>query len=185
MRILFVLSLIVLSQPSPAKGTLKKMAKVFKATLAQAPVDNEVCFSPDEACAKKLSLFLDSAKESLDVAVFDINQEEIVHSLILKSKSLKVRVIVDKRQAQGKSSSVLLLRKAGVLVRYGRQRGLMHDKFVILDKKRLLTGSFNFTNHADQANQENQVYLSTPSILERYKKRFEEMWQDARAFEAF
>jgi phosphatidylserine/phosphatidylglycerophosphate/cardiolipin synthase-like enzyme len=53
----------------------------------------------------------------------------------------------------------------------------MHNKFTIVDGKMLETGSFNYANHASQANNENQIYLVQPEILERYKKRFEEIWQ--------
>ena len=71
-----------------------------------------------------------------------------------------------------------MLIKAGAKVRYGRQRGIMHHKFVIVDGKLLETGSFNFTNGAANSNQENQVYLATPKIVERFKKRFDQSWSE-------
>ena len=89
----------------------------------------------------------------------------------------KVRVVVDKKQSKGNHSQVGLLQKAGVELRFGHQRGIMHDKFAIVDGARLETGSFNYTHHAATSNQENQVYLSTPEILSRYTTRFNKMWQ--------
>jgi phosphatidylserine/phosphatidylglycerophosphate/cardiolipin synthase-like enzyme len=68
---------------------------------------------------------------------------------------------------------------AGVPVRYGHQAGIMHDKFTIRDGAELETGSFNYTNHASLANQENQIYLADPEVLERYRARFEKMWASA------
>jgi phosphatidylserine/phosphatidylglycerophosphate/cardiolipin synthase-like enzyme len=75
---------------------------------------------------------------------------------------------------------VPLLIKAGAQVKYGHQRGIMHDKFMIVDGSRLETESFNYTNHASIANQENQVYLSTPEIVKAYNDRFEKIWKEAR-----
>lgn len=149
-------------------------------TTIATPIDQEVCFAPDEPCDLKLKQFADAAEKSIDMAIYDINLDELVHVVLLKSKKIPVRVIVDQRQAKGSHSLVETLIKGGVQVRYGRQRGIMHDKFVVIDGKGLELGSFNYTNHAATANQENQLYLFSPKVVERYKERFEKMWSSAR-----
>ncbi len=55
----------------------------------------------------------------------------------------------------------------------------MHNKFSIIDKKALETGSFNYTNNAYKANNENQIYLWDSTIVDRFQKRFEEIWLEA------
>src|SRR5690606_6237165 len=107
---------------------------------------------------------------------FDINLDQLVHHIILKSKKIPVRMIVDRRQAKGRHSLVPLLRKAGVNVRFGRQRGVFHHKFSIVDSNMVQTGSFNYTNHAKTSNSDNQIYLSHPSVLKRYQEYFEKAW---------
>lgn len=144
------------------------------------PEDQETCFAPDEPCAEKLMRFIKTAESSIDVAIFDINLEDIVGELIAKSKSIQVRVVVDKRQSAGEHSLVKKLIKAGVEVRFGHQRGIMHDKFTVVDNKMVETGSFNYTNHATLANQENQIYLANAGAVTRFKNRFESIWQDAK-----
>lgn len=141
---------------------------------------NEVCFSPEEACDEKLAAFIQSAKKSVDVAVFDINLDQVVHQLLVQSKKIPVRILVDRRQSRGRHSLVPLLIKAGAQVRLGYQRGIMHHKFVIADGTRLMTGSFNFTNGAAFKNQENQVYLDDPALLGRFKDRFERSWRESK-----
>lgn len=143
----------------------------------------EFCFSPDQACGEKLIQFATSAKTSVDIAIYDINLDKLVHDLLSRQKKIHVRIIVDKRQAKGSHSLVTTLKKAGAQIRYGHQRGIMHDKFMIVDGERLETGSFNYTNHASQANQENQVYLSTPRIVTGFKDRFEKMWLEGQSVE--
>ena len=139
-----------------------------------------VCFSPEEACDERLSAFIRSAKVSVDVAVFDINLDQVVHQILVQSKKIPVRVLVDRRQSRGRHSLVPLMIQAGAKVRTGYQRGIMHHKFVIVDGRRLMTGSFNFTNGAAFKNQENQVYLGSPSIVERFKRRFNQSWSEGR-----
>jgi cardiolipin hydrolase len=145
-----------------------------------AKVTDEVCFSPEEACDEKLAAFIQSAKVSVEVAVFDVNLDQVVHQILVQSKKIPVRVLVDRRQSRGRYSLVPLMIKAGARVRTGYQRGIMHHKFVIVDGRRLMTGSFNFTNGAATKNQENQVYLETPSIVDRFKRRFEQSWTEGR-----
>jgi phosphatidylserine/phosphatidylglycerophosphate/cardiolipin synthase-like enzyme len=86
---------------------------------------------------------------------------------------------VDKREAKGPHSLVALLIKAGANVRHGHQRGIFHNKFTIVDGKMIETGSFNYTNHASRSNNENQIYLANPQIVDRFKKHFDEVWERA------
>lgn len=177
-----LLSTLLVSIPGHARrkprGFVDAAMNKIEDSLVKPPADNEVCFSPDEPCDVKLWKFIQTAKKTLDVAVYDVNEPKIVHEILVASKRLPVRVLVDRRQSHGEHSLVGLLVKAGASVRFGKQRGIMHNKFTIVDGDRLETGSFNYTNHASQANNENQVYLSTPAIVERYKKRFDEIWAE-------
>lgn len=144
------------------------------------PRGQEVCFSPDDRCDLKLLKLLDGAQTSIDIAIFDLNLPALVQLLLLKSKTMRLRVVADRRQAKGNYSRISELVDAGLPVRFGRQRGIFHHKFVIVDGKTLETGSFNFTRHASQANQENQLYLTSPEILARYRAQFEHMWMEAK-----
>lgn len=140
----------------------------------------DVCFSPRESCDKKLVEFIRSAEQSLDIAIFDITHPQIVHEILVVSKKVPVRIVVDRRQSREPHSLVSTLLRAGAEVKMGRQRGIMHHKFIILDDRAVETGSFNFTNNASFKNQENQVYLNDPVAVDRFKKQFEGMWNEAR-----
>ena len=190
MKKIIVISSLILSFSVHAFGKVEKKSHQNKSSKqsqetidpsqVSLPKDQEVCFSPEEPCDLKLLKFIESAEKSIDVAVFDINLDQIVHALLVKSKSIPVRVLVDKRQSKGPHSLVKTLVKGGVQVRYGSQRGVMHHKFVIVDQKSLQTGSFNYTNHAYKANQENQIYLFNALIVDRYLKRFEQSWSKGK-----
>jgi phosphatidylserine/phosphatidylglycerophosphate/cardiolipin synthase-like enzyme len=177
---------IALVAPDTAHARRKKkqtlmdqVERKFDEAVVSAPKDEEACFSPDEPCDIKLLKFIDSAQSSIDVAIYDINLDQLVHHLLVKAQKIPVRVVVDRRQAKGEHSLVPTLIKGGAQLRFGHQRGIMHNKFVIVDGKMVEIGSFNYTNHATEANQENQIYLSKPAIVERYKKRFEKIWARA------
>lgn len=164
---------------SASDDLVDAVAQKIDEALVTAPKDEEACFSPDEPCDIKLLKFIDSAQSSIDIAIYDINLDQLVHHLLVKAQKIPVRIVVDRRQAKGGHSLVPTLIKAGANVRYGHQRGIMHNKFVIVDGKMVEIGSFNYTNHATRSNQENQVYLTKSSVVERYKKRFEKIWAGA------
>ena len=161
---------------SKADRLAERAAKVVANQLAQEPVANEVCFSPTEPCEVKLVKFISSAKKSVDVAVFDVNLDSVIDALIEASVRIPVRVLVERRNSKNHHSGVPKLVRRGVKVRFGKQKGIMHHKFVIIDGARLQTGSFNFTNGAENSNQENQVYLEVESIVSAFRKQFEKMW---------
>ncbi|MFL5813695.1 MAG: phospholipase D-like domain-containing protein [Bdellovibrionia bacterium] len=186
---LLITSGLLWSPPADARSRHRKnsaaqelvdqaLQKVDEA-MVSPPQDQETCFSPEEPCAVKLRKFIASARQSVDMAIYDINEESIVHELLTQSKKIQVRIVVDRKQAKGNHSSVPMLIKAGAQVRFGRQRGIMHNKFTIVDGKMVQLGSFNYTHHASKANNENQIYLANPKIVERFQKRFEKLWSKA------
>ncbi len=161
------------------KTAADRAQRMIDAVMVKAPQDLEVCFSPVELCDIKLIKFVQTAQKSLDIAIYDINIDQLVHEILLQSKKIPVRIIVDRRQSKGDHSLVPLLKKAGADIRYGHQRGIFHNKFTIVDHKMLETGSFNYTNHAFTANHENQIYLANPKVVETYQKHFDELWRQA------
>lgn len=161
------------------QGLVDQAFQKIDEAMVAPPVDQETCFSPDEPCNVKLRKFIASAQHSVDMAIYDINEDSIVHELLTQSKKISVRIVVDRKQAKGRNSAVPLLIKAGAQVRFGRQRGIMHNKFTLVDGKMVQLGSFNYTHHASHANNENQIYLSNPKVVERFQKRFEKIWSQA------
>jgi mitochondrial cardiolipin hydrolase len=162
------------------KALEEKVNSTVEYAMVPVPKDEETCFSPDEPCDVKLLKFIDSAKVSIDVAIFDINLPDLVDHLLDKAHKIPVRIVVDKRQAKGEHSGVQKLVKGGASVRFGTQRGIMHNKFVIVDGKMVEIGSFNYTRNASKNNEENQIYLGKPPVVERYQKRFDKIWAKAK-----
>ena len=52
----------------------------------------------------------------------------------------------------------------------------MHHKFVIVDSKLLLNGSFNWTRQAITGNQENLLVINVPHVVEKYLEEFDKLW---------
>jgi phosphatidylserine/phosphatidylglycerophosphate/cardiolipin synthase-like enzyme len=57
----------------------------------------------------------------------------------------------------------------------------MHQKFAIIDRKVLITGSYNWTYAADGLNDENLLlFRDAGPLAEEYRKTFSELWERKR-----
>ncbi|HMZ24895.1 MAG TPA: phospholipase D-like domain-containing protein, partial [Saprospiraceae bacterium] len=107
-----------------------------------------------------------NAKSTVDVCVYNNTENDIVDALkLVKAKGVRIRYITD----SGTGNSALKGNPGFPILYLGKNGGIMHNKFAIVDAKRVETGSFNYTNHASEANNENQIYLSAPAVVARYR----------------
>ena len=70
--------------------------------------------------------------------------------------------------------------KHGFEIRYHLGFGLMHNKFAVIDDKSLITGSFNWTQTAEERNEENLLIISDKNTIGQYQQRFEYLWNTSR-----
>jgi phosphatidylserine/phosphatidylglycerophosphate/cardiolipin synthase-like enzyme len=91
-----------------------------------------------------------TAKKSILVAMYTFVNKKIANELIAaKNRSVTVSVILDQENMHKMNTPVFsLLTRNGVTCGYRTKKGLLHYKVVIIDGKRLITGSCNFTGAA-------------------------------------
>lgn len=129
---------------------------------------SEAYFSPNGNVASNLIKAINNSTSSIDLAIFDLTSQDIVEALVkAKERGVKIKIIADSRQAGGKHSLIYSLRSQGfnIKITHGIKRGIMHNKFAILDNKLLITGSYNWTYSAEHFNYENAVFISDPNII--------------------
>jgi len=61
--------------------------------------------------------------------------------------------------------------------------GSMHNKFCVIDEKKVLTGSFNYSKNADEKNDENLIFIVSESLAQEYLNEFNEIWAQAKSQE--
>ncbi len=140
--------------------------------------DEQVAFSPSKDCENIIIKLIEHA-DKIDIAVFDINNDNIVAALKKAEKQgKKIRILTDKRQAATKSSKVLDLYKAGINIRVHSKNKIEHNKFAIFDNKYVITGSYNWTNPASNKNSENCLLtVENEEIIADYQSRFDYLWR--------
>ena len=138
---------------------------------------SEAYFTPSLDCENKIIYLIRKSQNTIDAAVYAINNDAIVAELKEAYKrGVKVRVLTDRVQAGQKSSKVCELEDFGIPVIRHKKYRIQHDKFAIFDSKKVVTGSYNWTNSASRRNAEN-CFFFTGGNIEKYAQRFEFLWK--------
>jgi mitochondrial cardiolipin hydrolase len=143
-------------------------------------VVHEVAFSPGPGALDLLLRTLRGARRSLDVCVFTITDDRVTAALLdARRRGVEVRVVTDDDKEHDLGSDVARIRETGVAVREDGSPAHMHHKFAIADGVEVLLGSYNWTRGAG-GNHEDLLRTDAPSVVARYRARFEELWETFR-----
>ena len=139
---------------------------------------NQAYFSPGNDCLQTLLFYLNNAKEIIQVCVFTISDDRIAEKLIeLHGKKIPIQIITDDEKIYDKGSDIERLKKTGLQVKTDSSKERhMHNKFALIDRKILITGSFNWTRQASILNYENILVTSTSELVRKYLNEFDELW---------
>jgi len=104
----------------------------------------KVFFSPKGGIAEEIIKQIDNAQEYIDIAIYSFTYEPIAEAIIrAKQRGVKIRILMDKGQSQGKSSKCEFLLDNDIAIIQDRHAGMMHNKIAIIDGRVLFTGSYN------------------------------------------
>lgn len=124
---------------------------------------------------RQLVRFIESARKSLDGALFELESEKIALALIeAHRRGVQVRIVCENDYAD--NPDMLAVLKAGIPVVSDNRSGLMHNKFLVADGERVWTGSFNATDNGAFRNNNNALILYSAELSENYETEFEEMF---------
>jgi phosphatidylserine/phosphatidylglycerophosphate/cardiolipin synthase-like enzyme len=146
----------------------------------------------DNGLDKVFVAAIDGAKLSVDVVSFDFNLPSVIDALVNAAKrGVKVRVVLD-----GKSGAIELsddaakimggriplpldvLKAASIpVVDGGRDNGLMHNKFLIIDSNMMFVGSANVSYNDTFRNNNNLLRITSQRIITNYEDKFAELFE--------
>ncbi len=134
------------------------------------PDEEEVYFSPHGGCTAAVVDNLVWAEKYVLVQAYSFTSQPIADALIAAHKrGVEVKVLLDKSQLHGKGSKLDSLVEGGVPVLIDKKHAIAHNKVMIIDGVTVLTGSFNFTNAAEDKNAENLLVLHDKSLAKKYR----------------
>ncbi|MFC1498575.1 phospholipase D-like domain-containing protein [Verrucomicrobiota bacterium] len=132
-------------------------------------------------CEKLLVQAIDEAQKEIQVAIYSITRHSIRDALVnATERGVKVDVKYDEKSAEwkGMSAAIAHMKKRGVKcipVKMNKEYAKMHHKFTVIDEKRVLTGSYNYSTSASMVSYENLVLIESAKIAEKFAEEFEQI----------
>ena len=164
-RLLFICLVLVATMSCSSclgSGTKESLVKIF--------------FSPPADLNRELAKYIDDAQESVKACFYAINSEEVAYALIKAYlRGVKVQVIMDDGRLFEEDSFYPKLKNFGLVRKDTITKGLMHDKFCIIDGRIVWTGSFNPNPYAIYENNDT-VVIESGELADIYTDEFEKLW---------
>ncbi len=142
----------------------------------------DVAFSPKQGATTLIINTINNAEKSILVAAYSFTSKPIADALIeAYHNGVDVKIVLDKSQRSAKYSSFLEIKNLGVPVRISSRYAIMHNKFMIVDDKIVQTGSFNYSQAAENHNAENVLIISdNTKVVRQYTTKWLELWNEAK-----
>jgi phosphatidylserine/phosphatidylglycerophosphate/cardiolipin synthase-like enzyme len=147
------------------------------------------CFSPAKKCADHIIKEIGQAQKEILAAVYAFTSDDIAQALIkARKRGVVVQLIVDREfDRENENSKGSLLQQQGVALRRQsgvsggkpeKGAGIMHQKFAVIDRRVVFTGSYNWTVAAERYNHENLLYFRDAGPLaDEYRREFLRLWE--------
>lgn len=131
---------------------------------------------------RALVALIDSATASLDIAVYDFDSRTIALAIArARSRGVAVRMVTDSdtlndRRNGPTQAALATVRDAGVPIVGDGRGAIMHHKFTVVDRARVATGSWNYTDGDTYRLNNNTIVIQSPELAANFTAEFEKMF---------
>lgn len=141
----------------------------------------QVIFAPEDKAIDQLISLVANAQESIRFMAFSFTHAELGAAVRERMEAgVDVQGIFELRGSQTEFSQLRPLYCVNRLaMRQDGNPGTFHHKVIIIDNKTVITGSLNFSNSANNSNDENVLVVTNPAIATHYLQEFERRWVEA------
>jgi phosphatidylserine/phosphatidylglycerophosphate/cardiolipin synthase-like enzyme len=138
-------------------------------TLSGVQVENY--FSPVDGVMDKLIAYVAGAQKSIHFMAFTYTDKNLAAAMIDRAQAgVEVQGVIENRGAS--QGALVPLFCAKLPVQVDGNKYTMHHKVIILDGETVITGSFNFTKSADDANDDNVLVIHNAAVAALYEQEY-------------
>jgi phosphatidylserine/phosphatidylglycerophosphate/cardiolipin synthase-like enzyme len=140
----------------------------------------QVLFAAEDGVASQLIPLIENAQNSIRFMAFSFTHDGMGEAVLAQARAgVDVKGIFETRGSETEYSELSRLYCAKVPVRQDGNPGTFHHKVFIIDDQIVVTGSLNFSDNADESNDENVVVVTNRDIAAQYLQEFERRWAEA------
>jgi phosphatidylserine/phosphatidylglycerophosphate/cardiolipin synthase-like enzyme len=149
------------------------------------PVRIDNYFAPEDGVLDRILELVEGARESIRFMAFSFTDDRLGEALKQQSKAgIEIQGVFEARGSDTEYSEYGRLSRARppLDVLTDGNPYILHHKVMIVDDKIVILGSFNFSESANELNDENVLIIYDDDVAALYRAEFERMYQ--RALEA-
>jgi phosphatidylserine/phosphatidylglycerophosphate/cardiolipin synthase-like enzyme len=121
---------------------------------------------------------INGAADHVYGAFYQITSPRVAEALRrARARGVDVKIVTESETLRMKDSFADRFREAGIETVGDESRGLMHNKFAVVDGRMVWTGSYNPTTKGSGFHDENAILLQSPEIAAIYTDEFMEMFR--------
>ena len=160
-------------------------AFVLLPSLLAADPKIDVLFSPRGGCTERIIAEIDKATKMIQVQAYSFTSAPIAKAILeAKKRGVHCYVVLDKSQETQNYSELDFFHNQGIPTWIDDRHAIAHNKIIIIDRKTIITGSFNFSAAAEKSNAENLLVISGDDDLAKsYVKNFSRHRTHSRKYE--
>jgi phosphatidylserine/phosphatidylglycerophosphate/cardiolipin synthase-like enzyme len=129
----------------------------------------DICFSPGGCCLDAIVTEIANAQADLRIQASSLNAKAIRDAVgKAKNSGVNVRIILDGRSRAAQNSAQYFSALYGIRTWLDSKHALADANVIIIDKATVITGSFNFTNEAEEQNAENLMIIRSERVAGTY-----------------
>ena len=137
----------------------------------------QVLFSPEDHAINNIIAYIQSAKKSIRFLAFSYTEDHLGTAMLdAQKKGVQVSGVFESTGSDTQYSQMPPLYCAKNPVRQDGNPSFLHHKVIIIDERTVITGSLNFTDNADQNNNENVIIIDNADIAKLYTQEFDRDW---------
>lgn len=130
--------------------------------------------SPKGGCTDAIVYEIRQARREILVQAYSFTSKPITEALIeAKTRGIAVEIILDHSNEKEERTSLHEFVEHGLTPLIDAHHAIAHNKVMVVDKRTLITGSFNFTHQAEAENAENVLIIKGhPELVTLYRQNF-------------
>lgn len=124
---------------------------------------------------KVLSYYIKNAESEIIMAMYDIQNDTIASALSYAYyNGVDVKLVTESDNRD--TDEIKILQDSGIPINFDTNSALMHNKFLVIDKNLVWTGSYNTTDRGSYYNNNNAIIIKSKKLAQYYIDEFEEMF---------
>jgi len=142
----------------------------------------EILFSAEDEVMDELVPLIDQARDNIKFMAFSFTHDDLGNAMLAKAaEGVDVSGIFETRGSETEYSEMPKMYCADLAIRQDGNPGTFHHKTIIIDDRIVITGSLNFSDNANDSNDENVIIINNADIAQQYLQEYDRRWQEAEA----